>query len=298
MLTRFEIRAIHGIIMETRLSRISIGPVDQQTCDILSVLLPCRVHTSRMDKMKHYGRGRQGSHHAYPLPECFLGLMLIGLCAPIEHVGCKVKTRTLAKSLDNSGGIVQQIVCIYNTYLDTLSDSIRGVGAIWIMDPVGVSYTVGGVHTIQGVYTLGGMDAVRGLDLVARFHTIQGFGAIEGRSCIGISMCHSWPNLADRAEVVKQPAELFVTRLGRHEVVKPSDLVQWGDTASIVRWNARTWMSYQEGKMEVPQRIPRDDGRVVWLSIRIVRIRSPGGTIRGTVVHGLGGSNATLDSTY
>ena len=225
--------------------------------------------------------------------------MLIGLCAPFEHVWSEVDTCALAEGLDNSGRIVQQIVGIYDAHLDTSSDSVGGVDAVQRGDPVRGDTVRGDTiqgDTIRGVVAVR-VDAIRGMDAI-RADDIRGVSAVREVDPIGALPCNLWPDLADRAKIVKQPAQLVVSRLGGHEVVKPGDLVQWRDTAAIIRRNARPWMSYQECEMEVSQRIPRDYGGVVGLSIRVVRIRSLGGTIRGTVDHGFGGPNTTFDSAY
>lgn len=53
-------------------------------------------------------------------------------------------------------------------------------------------------------------------------------------------------------------------------------------------------MANQEGEVEFPQDVLRDDCGVVELRIRMVRIRSCGGTIRGTVDAGFRGPDATF----
>ena len=126
--------------------------------------------------------------------------------------------------------------------------------------------------------------------------SIRGVVSIACRSSIGSLTCSCWPNLADGAKIIEQAAQLIVSRLGWHEVIEPSDPVQWRDTAAVVGRNTRTWVPDQEGEVEVPQCIPRDHGRVVGLSIRVERIRSLGGASRGTVDDRFDGSNATLDS--
>lgn len=53
-------------------------------------------------------------------------------------------------------------------------------------------------------------------------------------------------------------------------------------------------MANQEGEVEFPQHVPRDDGGVFGLGIRVIRIRSLDGTVCGTIDAGAGCSNAAL----
>lgn len=56
-------------------------------------------------------------------------------------------------------------------------------------------------------------------------------------------------------------------------------------------------MANQKGEVEFPQDLHGQNGRVVWLGIRIVRIRSRSGAIHCTIDCQLGSPNTALLST-
>lgn len=108
--------------------------------------------------------------------------------------------------------------------------------------------------------------------------------------------CDLWPDLVNRMEIVEHAAQLVISRLGRHEVVEASDLVQRRNRASVKGRNTGARMTNQESEVELPQYVPRDHSGVVGLRIRVVRVRSLGGAIRGAVNGRSRGSHAPLDS--
>ena len=76
--------------------------------------------------------------------------------------------------------------------------------------------------------------------------------------------------------------------------MKSGDFSERWDGASVIRWDAGAWVANEECEVELLQYFCRDDGRIVGVSLGVVRIWCLMGTIR-TVDDRFGCPNSTLD---
>ena len=81
-----------------------------------------------------------------------------------------------------------------------------------------------------------------------------------------------WAYLAFTTQVVKQAAQLVISSFVGTEVVEASQLVKWRDRAAVVAGDTVLGVANEKGEMVGSEEVTRDDGRIVRLSLRFVRV--------------------------
>lgn len=158
-----------------------------------------------------------------PLFEGILGLFMVIGIIPVQHPLVVVNTDTLAVCLDDSAWIVKQIICIDHANVDFAADIVANY-------PIrAIAVAVYSIHAV----------AVR-----------------------LVSTSDSRANLANRAQVVEDAAQLVIASLARHKIVEPGNLVKRGNGAAIVAGNTGARVANQESKVKFLKNSLGDYGRV------------------------------------
>ena len=180
---------------------------------------------------------------ALPFLKGNLGVFLILLRVPTEHLFVVLHSHTLTISRNDTGRVIKQIICI-----DKANVYFAGI-------TLGVSVDV---------------DALG---------------------------CNLRAHLTNMLQIVKDASKLVIAGLGRHEVVEPRYLIEWWNSATIVRGNAVAWMANEKGEMELTQDFAGDHRWVSRLRFRSIWIRSKLPTVDHTIRRRLGRTNSSFLSS-
>lgn len=137
---------------------------------------------------------------------------------------------------------------------------LLGVGVIFVVVPV---QHAGGVLDANALAKL----LKNGRRVVQKIISVNDTDVYSSTLLLAVLTCKLGTNLATRTEVVEQATLLIVSSLGRHEVVKTSDCIERGDSASPVAGNAVLGVTDEEGEVELVQDIVRDNGGVSRLGL-------------------------------